>query len=337
MSLRLCLFVAAGTVLAGEASWDQLIRQGERLCREGRFVEAEAVFLDALKEAGKVSAPNIRLAETQHYLGSVYRELGRLPEAEKWYQRSLDAWQTRNEDADRQVPQPLISLTSLYMENGLDAKAERLLAPWFAEPRPRFQAPDPRSARLLHNLAALQHRRRKYAIAESLYRDSLKAAQTVFGSHDPEVARILNNLGMLHVDAGRRDEAGPCLEQALAILESALGSSHPDVARALTNLAAFYTSTRSHAKAAPLFERALSIAETRLGSDNRLVGDITAEYAVALRKLKRKNEARLLEKRAQAIRQSHAPEQLGRHSVDFRDLQALRERARHFRGPFRRF
>jgi hypothetical protein len=92
----------------------------------------------------------------------------------------------------------------------------------------------------------------------------------------------------------------------------------------LTNLAAFYCSTARYATAEPLFQRALAIAESSLGRENRLVGKILAEYAVLLRKTKRKNEAKLLETRAQAIRQSQAPEELGRHTVDVRDLGTSR-------------
>jgi hypothetical protein len=81
-----------------------------------------------------------------------------------------------------------------------------------------------------------------------------------------------------------------------------------------------YCSTGAYAAAEPLFQRALAIAESSLGPENRLVGTVLAEYAVLLRKTKRKNEAKLLETRAQAIRQSHAPDDLERHTVDFRDL-----------------
>jgi hypothetical protein len=92
------------------------------------------------------------------------------------------------------------------------------------------------------------------------------------------------------------------------------------VARALTNLAAFHCSTGGHAAAEPLFRRALAIAESSLGPENRLTGTILAEYAVLLRKTKRKNEAKVLEARAQAIRQGHAPGDLGRHTVHIHDL-----------------
>src|SRR5262249_21136268 len=101
---------------------------------------------------------------------------------------------------------------------------------------------------------------------------------------------------------------------------------HPDVARSLSNLAALYCVTGRHTKAEPLFQRALAIAETSLGAESRLAGQVSTEYAVLLRKTGRKAEAKALESRAQTIRRSHAAEDLGRHTIDFRDLRRFRDR-----------
>ena len=57
-----------------------------------------------------------------------------------------------------QLPKPLISLASLYLENGLHSKAERLVDPWLRDSACKFDAADPLSVRLLHNFAALQYR-----------------------------------------------------------------------------------------------------------------------------------------------------------------------------------
>jgi tetratricopeptide (TPR) repeat protein len=327
-STSLCLLFAYGIACAGEASWQELMLRSEELSAHGKFREAESALLSALKAAETFSKPDLRLAETQHRLGEVYRELGRLPEAEKWCQRSLSTWKESVPERDPSLAKPLISLTSLYLESGLPNKAERLLAAWLHNPLQTVDATDALSVRLLHNHAALQYAQRKHATAETLYRQALKAAETVFGPQSHEVALLLNNLGVLLADTGRAHEAGSHLERALAICQVAPPPDHPDVARALTNLAAFHTTTGAYAKAEPLFHRALAIAENRLGPESRLVGKILAEYAVLLRKTKRKNEAKRLETRAEAIQQQHAPEDLGRHTIDVRDLLTPADRPR---------
>jgi hypothetical protein len=55
---------------------------------------------------------------------------------------------------------------------------------------------------------------------------------------------------------------------------------------------------------------------------------ILTEYAELLRKTKRKSEAKPLAERARAIRESHAPQDLGRHTIDILDLAPARKRAR---------
>jgi tetratricopeptide (TPR) repeat protein len=98
------------------------------------------------------------------------------------------------------------------------------------------------------------------------------------------------------------------------------------VARTLTNLAALYCSKGRHAEAEPLFHRALSIAENALGPQNPLVGRVLADYAVLLRKTKRKTEARQLELRAKAIREMHSADRIGEYTVDLSDLAPSRRR-----------
>ena len=301
------------------------MRRSDQLCSQGKFGEAEIHLLSALKAAEAFAPPDIRLAETLHHLGTVYRELGRLTESEKWYQRSLTAWNATSGESNPGLPKPLISLASLYLENGLHTKAERLVEPWLRDPMRKSDTADPVSVRFLHNFAAIQHVQRKYSQAEILYRQALAAAEKMFGPNNQEIALLLNNLGLLLADAGRRQEAGPNLERAVAIWEGALGSNHPDLARALTNLAAFYCAAGELGKSEPLFQRALSIAESSMGPENRLMAKILTEYAVLLRQSKRKGEASRLQRRAQAIRQNYARDDLGRHTVDIRDLQTFRE------------
>jgi tetratricopeptide (TPR) repeat protein len=312
------LFLCGIVRAAGDESWEELIRSSAQLCEQGKFAEEETRLLTALKVAQAFPQPDIRVAETQHQLGTVYRELGRLPEAEKWYQRSLSAWNASGSG----LPKPLISLASLYLENGLDRKAERLIDPWLRDPARRLNIPDPASVRLLHNAAAIQHRKRNYARADTLYRQALAAAENTFGPKDQEVALLLNNLGLLLVDAGRHDEAREYLERSVALWEQALGPDHPDTARAMTNLAALHRSAGAYAPAESLLRQALAAAESRLGPENRLVATILAEYAIVLRKTGRKREAEALRTRAQAIRQEQTPNGLGRHTIDFRDLAA---------------
>ena len=187
-STSLCLLFVCGIACARQASWEELVRQSDQLCGEGKFAEAETYLLSAVKMAEGFRPADIRLAKTQHRLGTVYRELGRLQEAEKWRQRSLSAWKECVGERDPSLVEPLVSLTSLYLESGLHGRAEWLLGSWLQNSTQMVDPADPQLVRLLHNFAALQHARRRHSTAETLYRRALKAAETAFGPQSQEMA-----------------------------------------------------------------------------------------------------------------------------------------------------
>jgi hypothetical protein len=85
-------------------------------------------------------------------------------------------------------------------------------------------------------------------------------------------------------------------------------------------LGSLYSAIGRYTNAEPLFLRAEAIAASNSGAESRLLGQVLAEYAVLLHKTGRRNESKALKSRAQAIRRSSAREDLGRHTVDFRDL-----------------
>jgi tetratricopeptide (TPR) repeat protein len=122
------LYVSALMGLAGtEQTWDQKMLVAAQLQREGNHAEAKTVLLGALKEAERSGPGDARRALTLNRLGSVYQDLGRLREAEKFYQRSLSAWEKIFGLDHPDLARPLSSLVSLYLEDGQYAKAERLL------------------------------------------------------------------------------------------------------------------------------------------------------------------------------------------------------------------
>src|SRR5688572_30247778 len=156
------LLFLCGIACAGQESWEELMRRSDELGGQGKLAEAEITLLRALKTAESFAQPDLRLAETQHSLGTVYRDLGKLPEAEKWYERSLSTWKASVAKQDPKLPKPLISLAALYLENGLHSKAERLVDPWLRDPVFKLDATDPLSVNLLHNVAGVKYAQRKY-------------------------------------------------------------------------------------------------------------------------------------------------------------------------------
>ena len=298
----------------------------EQLQQTGNYTQAETILLANLKELHDWAVQDSRLAVTLYKLGNVYSHLGRPAEAERFYQRSLSAWENSVGATHVSLVQPLSSLAALYLENGQYGKADRFhqrCLNIYRENRGSTDA-DPDSARLLHNLAALYHCRQRYKEAEALYRHVMAELEKSFGAEDWEVALVMNNLALLCQKTGRPSEAISYLERALLIWVKVLGRDHPTVAQALCNLAALYQLQGRRNEAESLFTRALEIAENALGPESPLVAKILEEYVVLLRKAKRNGQASVLDKRAQAIRAQHVNEDLGRHTIDINDLRPSR-------------
>jgi tetratricopeptide (TPR) repeat protein len=94
------------------------------------------------------------------------------------------------------------------------------------------------------------------------------------------------------------------------------------VATELNNLAELYFAMGRLCEAESLYRRSLDITERAYGPSHEKVAIALTNYAVLLRKTKRKAEARELEKRAKAIRDD-STDKYGRLTVDRHALTSL--------------
>jgi hypothetical protein len=83
-----------------------------------------------------------------------------------------------------------------------------------------------------------------------------------------------------------------------------------------------YSRAGQFMRAEPLFQRALGIYAKWEGEYSR-AAICLENYAFLLRKEKRKKEAATLESRARALLSEHRDEDVGRYTVDFRELSKL--------------
>jgi tetratricopeptide (TPR) repeat protein len=134
---------------------------------------------------------------------------------------------------------------------------------------------------------------------------------------------VLNNLAVLEEESGRRAQSLAHLEEATATLESLVGPYDSALIRPLANLAVYRGANREYARAEALFTRAITLTKDTLGIEHPLYSRLLGGYAGLLRQMKRKNEAKALERQMEALEQSHANSTPGRHTIDVADL-ALR-------------
>ena len=111
------------------------------------------------------------------------------------------------------------------------------------------------------------------------------------------------------------------LERAVAIWEHQPRPDFPSLASGLVNLGLFYTDTGKLAPAEKCFERAMQIASQSLPPDHPNLAAYKTDYALLLRKLGRRDDARKLEESAKLSRQNYARRNLLGYTVDTRQLK----------------
>ena len=117
-----------------------------------------------------------------------------------------------------------------------------------------------------------------------------------------DVAVALDECGLIDLNAGRLKEAEATCRRSLALVESFMTRDQPDLTPRLVGLAVVLQARGAFSESATLFERALAITEKNLGPDGIETAALLTRYAAVLEAMKRTDEARAAQARAESIR-----------------------------------
>ena len=90
----------------------------------------------------------------------------------------------------------------------------------------------------------------------------------------------------------------------------------PAITKALTNLGVNHVFCGSPTEGLAESSRALNLAEHVHGPVHRTVAEVLGNYALALRRIKRKSDAKRMEERARGILAQFSGDALGRYTVE---------------------
>jgi tetratricopeptide (TPR) repeat protein len=156
--------------------------------------------------------------------------------------------------------------------------------------------------------------------AEVLLRRVLTSYEASLGNEHPRMVVALNALATLQYKKQQYTAAEALYLKAVKIQEAGNGPVHDSLARTLHNLGLCYAAQGRYQDAELVYHRSLTIAEQSFGPAHQDVAVILADYATVLRKLRKKNEARSLEKQARVLR-ARDRESPSRFEVDWRELK----------------
>jgi tetratricopeptide (TPR) repeat protein len=286
---------------AQELRWESLREEVERLEQEGRYSEARARYVAALREAEKLGPESGAVAIMLDDLGSVANALGEYAGIERLYKRSILILEKVLGTEHRGTAVVRGHLAGLYMQTERLAQAEPLLHQSLAI-HVRSLGPDHLDvAEILDEIGMLYTLQQKRADAESLFREALAIFEKHPASQDVRIAMVLSNLACAITDPVWAGEALSYAERSLQLLKK---SPHPPttiLVKTLSTLGVLYSATDRVDEAEPYLRRALTVSETTFGPHHTVVAYILRSYAVALRRLKRKREANRMQRRADLI------------------------------------
>jgi tetratricopeptide (TPR) repeat protein len=131
----------------------------------------------------------------------------------------------------------------------------------------------------------------RYRDAETVQREALAMWKGRPEQHQTKIAALSGLAGTL-VDVKQNIEAKKLFEEALALAEKDAGPEHPVTGVLLGYLGELQLALGNNAEAEQLLARSLAIEERAFGSGHEAVARTCLAYALALRKFKRKREAK---------------------------------------------
>ena len=244
-------------------AWKKHSAGGRKAFDLARYAHAEREWSEALKEAEKMPAKDIRLADTLFQLARVQFTLGRYGQADRLCLRA----ETLLEEFHRDRPLDLARCLNLHGQvygalgfiNEADKRARRALT--IREKLLGKNHPD--AAESIETLATIgqAYEAVKYGSSNySLTERCLKVREKAEGTNHPSLIPCLLLLGR----RGQENE----IQRALAIAKKSYPANHPIVGDCLTALANYYREQKDFPSALKAQKQAMEIWKEALGPDH---------------------------------------------------------------------
>jgi tetratricopeptide (TPR) repeat protein len=283
---RLALTCVASEVPStDEKDWWLLQRRLlQHVTRQDLFIADDKVDIDGLDWAF-------------HNLGNLYKDQGKLAEAEKMYIRALQGKEEVLGPDHTSTLDTVNNLGTLYKKQSKLAEAEKMYIRAL-QGNEEALGPDHTSTLLtVNNLGTLYKNQGKLAEAEKMYIRALQGNEEALGPDHTSTLDTVNNLGILYADQGKLAEAEKMYIRALQGCEEALGPDHTSTLDTVNNLGILYADQGKLAEAEKMYIRALQGCEEALGPDHTSTLDTVNNLSILY-----KNQGKLAEAEKMYIR-----------------------------------
>jgi tetratricopeptide (TPR) repeat protein len=295
MKRAIFLAFAAGAILSAQCgNWSVMMSKVDDLERVGNYEAAAAGYREVLACTATRNQPYVLNA-----LAMVEDELDQKPMAERHFRRALAIIEADSGANTPDYAMLLGNLGGVLLHQGRRAEAESVMREAIATGVRIGQPDDLRLAICRSILAELLLEEHRIDEAATF----LNLAIPVFEKgHQPRhLGMALSNLAFTQHRNRHKAESIETLRRAISVLEQCTSPSHPVMIRARNNLATIYFGEKRYVEAEQAFADAIAAAAGSLGQDHPVTATVQLNYALFLRKVGRKNEAKPLETHARGI------------------------------------
>jgi tetratricopeptide (TPR) repeat protein len=261
------------------------VRYGRSLDEDGRYAEAESLFLRVVTSYSEVLGPeNPRTLSSMSKLASIYWHQGRSREAEALEVQVLEA---RKRVLGEEHPDTLTSkgkFATTYMHQGRWTEAEALQVQ-VLEARKRVLGKEhPWTLTSMASLASTYWHQGRLTEAEALYVQVLQARKRLLGEEHPDTWVGMGNLATTYWHQGRWTEAEALDVQVLEARKRVLGEEHPATLSSMAHLATTYRKQGRCTEAEALHVQVLEARRRVLGEEHPDTLTSMADLATTYRK-----------------------------------------------------
>lgn len=221
------LTILSPSALAGK-TWQQLNDEGETKYEQGDLKAAEDSFRQALQQAEKFPADDLRLARTLNNMGVILDRADKFAESEPMLVKALKIRRAKLPKNDPAIADTLNNLANLYKAQKKYAQAEPLykqaLEIYATMPKGGSQY----MSMGLNNMAMMHKSQGKLDLAASEMKKALEYGDKSMGPESDHVIDMVSQLGELYDKQKKTEEAKPYYKRYLRSVYRAIEITEKD-------------------------------------------------------------------------------------------------------------
>ncbi|MHC5061670.1 MAG: tetratricopeptide repeat protein [Planctomycetota bacterium] len=238
----------------------------------GEYAKAQPLAEEALSVARSGGNSDAQLSLCMIDLSWLYRDLGRLADAEKMCLSGLGLQQKAYGQDHPYVAYTLRILGSIYQENGKYDQAAGVFGRAMAIMQANHESADHQLAGFWADIAGLQTAQGKFAEAEASYARAMDLINKSYGPNHLYTAGVFGQMANLYVLQERFDEAQTLIEQALKTQQEVYGPDHHALAPTWLTMGRIHIARADYSRAESVLTKTLTVVRDKFGSGHPLTG-----------------------------------------------------------------